>query len=156
MATLAKEIQFVDLCPRCKYSLILLSKSVNYPGNANFKSRQFTSLHERQHTVGPFVRLKILSSDRRLSCCCFFYISRCINCYGQEYSVKACVRMALRPTSVYIDGDIKLLYIFHFSLSFILYHFISHYILFTHNKSNCMTSFKTIISRRLFTFFTWR
>jgi hypothetical protein len=39
------------------------------------------------------------------------------------------VRMALRPTSVYIDGYIKLLYIFHFSL-FILYHFISHYILF--------------------------
>ena len=26
--------------------------------------------------------------------------------------------MALRPTSVYIDGDIRLLYIFHFSLFF--------------------------------------
>ena len=36
-------------------------------------------------------------------------------------------------------------------------YFISHYILlvFNNNKSNCMTSLKTIISRRLFTFFTW-
>ena len=53
--------------------------------------------------------------------------------------------------------SIKLLYIYFISHYFlILYHFISHYILLNNNKSNCMTSaFKTIISRRLLTSFTW-
>jgi hypothetical protein len=36
--------------------------------------------------------------------------------------------MALRPTSVYIDGDIKLLYMFHFSL--FLYYAISFLIIY--------------------------
>ena len=40
---------------------------VNYPGKSNFKTRQFTPLQERSHTVSSFVRLKILSCGRRLS-----------------------------------------------------------------------------------------